>query len=129
MNKIEFVRIRKRLKRTQKEMAALLGVSKKTIESYEQGLRNIPVNVGRLLYFLFFKLNMDKLNDRQNCWDSKTCPPATREGCVAWLAKEGFFCWFLTGKSCAREKTLSDGESATCFQCDFFVNQLSKIDE
>ena len=89
----EFVKIRKQLGKTQKEIARLLGISRKTVESYEQGFRNVPVNVERILYYLFFKLNMPGLDDSVLCWEDKTCPPEIRENCVAWIAKEGFFCW------------------------------------
>ena len=113
--------------KTQKEMAALLGVSTKTVESYEQGLRNIPVNVERIVYFLLFKLNMGKLNEKENCWDAKKCPPSIRENCISWAASEGLFCWFLTGKVCAHEHSISRKSSGSCFECNFFRNNLEKI--
>jgi len=127
MKKDTFVHIRKKLNKTQREMANLLGISIKTVESYEQGLRNIPVNVERIVYFLFFKLNMDKFNEKARCWENKKCPSHIRENCVAWVAKEGFFCWFLTGKSCVREKLLSSKSSENCFECSFFLENLEKI--
>lgn len=127
MQKEKFYQIRKRLKKTQKEMAALLGVSIKTVESYEQGLRNIPVNVERIVYYLLFKLNMEKFNGKEHCWDIKKCPPSTRENCIAWAAKEGFFCWFLTGKVCAHEESISQKATGSCFECSFFKDNLEKI--
>jgi DNA-binding XRE family transcriptional regulator len=45
MNKNEFKRHRKRLRKTQKQMAELLGTSLKAFHSYEQGWRNVPVHV------------------------------------------------------------------------------------
>ncbi len=127
MKKDTFVKIRKKLNKTQREMAILLGISIKTVESYEQGLRNIPVNIERIVYYLFFKLNMDKFNEKARCWENKKCPSHIRENCVAWVAKEGFFCWFLTGKSCVREKLLSSKSSENCFDCSFFLENLEKI--
>jgi transcriptional regulator with XRE-family HTH domain len=127
MQKEKFYQIRKRLDKTQKEMAALLGVSIKTVESYEQGLRNIPVNVERIVYFLLFKLNMEKFNGKENCWDTKKCPSSTRENCIAWAAKEGFFCWFLTGKVCAHEEFISRKSTVSCFECSFFKDNFEKI--
>ena len=108
-------------------MSALLGISIKTVESYEQGLRNIPVNVERIVYFLLFKLNMEKFNGKENCWDIKKCPLSTRENCIAWAAKEGFFCWFLTGKVCAHEELISQKTTTTCFECSFFKDNFKKI--
>lgn len=127
MKKEDFTKVRKTLNKTQKEMAALLGVSKKTVESYEQGLRNIPDNVRRLLYFLLFKLKMKKLDNATLCWDEKKCPEHARENCVAWLAKEGFFCWFITGKVCEAQRLLGEKAVPSCFQCDFFKDNLDKI--
>ena len=131
MKKEEFLKIRKKLDKTQKEMAALLGISIKTVESYEQGLRNIPVNVERIVYFLLFKLNMDKFQHGQEpplmCWQEKNCPPQIRESCIAWLAQEGFFCWFITGRVCTGARLASGGAIKSCFHCDFFKKNLDKI--
>ena len=126
MKKDEFINIRKKLDKTQKEMATLLGISIKTVESYEQGLRNIPVNVERIVYFLLFKLNREKLDEKELCWDKKECTPSTRANCLAWLAKEGFYCWFITGNVCAHENQKSQG-SGTCFTCSFFRENLEKV--
>ena len=46
MNRSEFNRVRKKLDKTQKQMAQLLGVSLKAVHSYEQGGRE-PVRVCR----------------------------------------------------------------------------------
>ena len=51
MDKKEFSYFREKLKKTQKEIAHLLGKSIKAIHSYEQGWRVIPVDVERQIYF------------------------------------------------------------------------------
>jgi transcriptional regulator with XRE-family HTH domain len=127
MKKEEFSSIRKSLKKTQRQIALLLGISHKTVESYEQGFRNVPVNIERILYYLLFKLNMNKLDVNELCWHKKDCPLSIRRHCVAWLANEGFFCWFLTGKTCVQERMLSKGESGNCFSCSFFLENLANI--
>ena len=127
MKKEEFVKIRKEMKKTQREIALLLGVSKKAVESYEQGNRNIPANVSRILYFLLFRLNMDKLDDSELCWEANSCPFNIRENCVAWNANEGFFCWFLTGKACVRGTFQLPGSTHDCYRCRFFQEKLEKI--
>jgi transcriptional regulator with XRE-family HTH domain len=127
MTKTDFKRIRKLLKKTQKEMAELLSVSKKAIESYEQGLRNIPPNIQRIVYFLLFKLNTHKLGRKKNCWQVKRCTPEIRSNCVAWIAREGYFCWFITGKVCAVEKNNPESCCESCFDCSFFKDNLAKI--
>ena len=127
MQKQDFLKIRKKLNKTQKGMAELLGVSKKAVESYEQGLRNIPVNIERIVYFLLFKLNMEKFEENKLCWEDKECPPGIRENCVAWIAKEGFFCWFITGRVCAGEKLRSPQTKNSCFNCSFFRENLESV--
>jgi len=108
-------------------MAELLSVSKKAIESYEQGLRNIPPNIERIVYYLLFKLTKGKLGRKKLCWQQKKCSPDYRQNCVAWLARDGYYCWFITGKVCAvvRENPYTDIDS--CFECDFFINNLDSI--
>ena len=49
MDKKEFSQIRRHLKKTQKELARLLCVSPKAVQSFEQGWRKIPANVERQL--------------------------------------------------------------------------------
>lgn len=61
----EFHDIRAHLKKTQREMAALLGISLKAVESYEQGWRRIPANIERIAYFLLFKLHMNRFRQEQ----------------------------------------------------------------
>ena len=45
MERIEFIQFRKELKKTQKQMAGLLGTSIKSIHSYEQGWRRVPAYI------------------------------------------------------------------------------------
>ncbi|MGD9321950.1 MAG: helix-turn-helix domain-containing protein, partial [Desulfobacteraceae bacterium] len=52
MDSKEFVSIRKKLDKTQTQMAQLLGTSVKAVYSYEQGWRNVPSHVERQLFFL-----------------------------------------------------------------------------
>ncbi|MFC1516563.1 helix-turn-helix domain-containing protein, partial [Thermodesulfobacteriota bacterium] len=52
MDNKEFAYFRKKLNKTQKQMAQLLGTSLKAVHSYEQGWRSIPANVERQMFFL-----------------------------------------------------------------------------
>ena len=65
----KFSTFRKKLEKTQKQMAQLLGTSIKAIHSYEQGWRTIPVHVERQLYFLLTRKLCDK-NSVQPCCHS-----------------------------------------------------------
>ncbi|MDH3720234.1 MAG: helix-turn-helix domain-containing protein, partial [Desulfobacteraceae bacterium] len=50
MDSEEFAIFRKKLSKTQKQMASLLGVSIKAIHSYEQGWRSVPPHVERQMF-------------------------------------------------------------------------------
>ena len=82
MDKQEFKHFRKRLNKTQKQIAQLLGTSIKAIHSYEQGWRSVPVAVERQIYFLISRTKKDKTRTR-NCWVIKKCPPDQKKKCPA----------------------------------------------
>jgi transcriptional regulator with XRE-family HTH domain len=127
MEGAEFARLRASLGKSQRELAELLGLSLKAVESYEQGWRNVPAHVERLLYFLLFKLNEDDLEAEDPCWKSKACPEDRRSKCVAYVAKEGRFCWFFTGRLCASAKS-AEADGRGCYACDVFGRMLAKVD-
>jgi DNA-binding XRE family transcriptional regulator len=126
-----FARLRQALGKSQRELAALLGVSQKAVESYEQGWRNVPAHVERVLYFLLFKCDDDGAGGGAPCWESLGCPEETRSKCVAFVAKEGRFCWFFTGKLCARAaqagaKADARGGLGGCRSCPVFSERLAR---
>jgi transcriptional regulator with XRE-family HTH domain len=127
-----FARLRQALGKSQRELSELLGVSLKAVESYEQGWRNVPTHVERVLYFLLFKLGDDDALEGAPCWEIQDCPPQTREKCVAYVAKEGRYCWFFTGKLCARVAGAAAGGAKLgrlggCYACPVFSRRLSKV--
>ncbi|MGZ5500848.1 MAG: helix-turn-helix domain-containing protein [Nitrososphaeraceae archaeon] len=74
MNSREFSKVRHSLSRTQNQMAQLLCVSVKAVQSYEQGWRNIPLYIKRQLLLL---ISLKKTPNRKikPCWDLKDCAP------------------------------------------------------
>ena len=52
MDSGEFSALRRRMQKTQKEMAQLLGVSLRSVQSFEQGWRKVPVHIERQMLFL-----------------------------------------------------------------------------
>jgi DNA-binding transcriptional regulator YiaG len=99
VNSEEFKYFRKRLNRTQKQIAELLGVSLKAIHSYEQGWRTVPAHVERQMFFLVSRLEENRKN-RKPCWRIKKCPPEQKKKCPAWEFKAGKLCWFINGMIC-----------------------------
>ena len=128
MKASEFSRYRKRLKKTQKQMAHLLGTSIKAIHSYEQGWRSIPVHVERQLYFLLTrKLSAGKA--AAPCWETRSCPPEQRDQCPAWEFATGDLCWFINGTVCDGMVHGSWKEKMKlCRRCKIFKSVLQSID-
>jgi len=123
MEKNEFITIRKRLTKTQKELSELLGVSLKAISSYEQGWRNIPVHVERQLLFLLAQKNN---TGKKVCWDIRQCHDEVKESCPAWEFNGGHLCWFINGTICNSDAKKSWKEKiAVCRSCSVFQSQLN----
>ena len=99
MTSNEFKKFRKKLEKTQRQMAHLLGVSIKAVHSYEQGWRSVPAHVERQIFFLVSKLK-GNIHNRKPCWDRKACPSEKKEMCPAWEFQAGNLCWFISGTIC-----------------------------
>ena len=98
MKRKEFVALRKRLNKSQAQMAQLLGVSLKAIHSYEQGWREIPTHAERQI--LFLTAMHRKKGPQKSCWVIKQCPTERKKTCPAWEFKAGKMCWFINGTIC-----------------------------
>jgi hypothetical protein len=99
MERTEFKKFRTKLKKTQAQMAQLLGVSLKAVHSYEQGWRKVPTAVERQMYFLAVKQNT-KMGKNKSCWQIKKCSPEQKSKCPAWEFGAGELCWFINGTIC-----------------------------
>jgi DNA-binding CsgD family transcriptional regulator len=99
LEKEEFLKARNRLKKTQRQLAELLGISIKAVHSYEQGWRKIPAHVERQIFFLLSRQRADE-KDMKPCWVIKKCPKERREKCPAWEFHAGKLCWFINGTIC-----------------------------
>ncbi|MBT8372505.1 MAG: helix-turn-helix transcriptional regulator [Desulfobacterales bacterium] len=99
MESVEFKSYRKKLSKTQKQMAQLLGTSLKAVHSYEQGWRTIPPAVERQMFFLLSRKLRTK-NSSKPCWRVKKCDPNQKKQCPAWEFKSGNLCWFINGTIC-----------------------------
>lgn len=98
MNSNAFSKARAKLGKTQKQLAELLGVSLKAVQSYEQGWRSVPLHVERQLYFLLINQRNKTGGQRKDCWVRKRCP--FKKECPAWEFRAGHLCWFLNGTMC-----------------------------
>ncbi len=124
MESSEFSRYRKKLEKTQKELARLLGTSLKAVSSYEQGWRSIPAHVERQLYFLLAR-KAELKGKQKECWDIKNCPDRKKKNCPAWEFRSGKFCWFINGTICEAATQNNWGEKIKiCKKCEVMKNIL-----
>ena len=127
MEKKEFYKIRRQLGKTQSQMAQLLGASKKSIESFEQGWRNIPVHIERQTLFLLASMNAQNKKNRF-CWAIQKCPMGVRRNCPAWEFQVGRICWFINGTICQGEVQENwQKKIKMCRQCEVFQSMLSTL--
>ncbi len=125
MDDIKFKQVRARLKKTQKEMAQLLGVSIKAVHSYEQGWRKIPHHVERQLLFLLFRTKGQ--GGQTKCWDIMDCD---EQSCPAREFESGDMCWFVNGTICSgRPHGTWDEKMSECASCEVFKKCFSEIGE
>jgi DNA-binding XRE family transcriptional regulator len=121
MESSEFVSFRKKLNKTQKQMAQLLGKSVKAVHSYEQGWRTIPPDVERQILFLFARSHHNK-NRPKPCWTIMKCPPDRKKQCPAWEFKAGKFCWFINGTICEGQAKKSwKDKLKVCRNCEVMI--------
>jgi len=125
MDSKEFSQIRHYLGKTQDQLARLLCVSSKAIQSYEQGWRNIPASAERQLLFLL-SLKSSTNESFRPCWDILNCPDEWRDNCAAWEYKIGNLCWFVNGTYC-QGKFNDDWEKKmeTCRKCEVFYRMIN----
>jgi len=120
MESKEFSLLRERLGKTQKEMSQLLGVSLRSVQSFEQGWRRVPAHVERQILFL---LAMKKgTRTLRPCWEVQKCCLENREECPAWEFQVGHLCWFINGTRCqGKAQGTWAKKMSRCRQCKVFA--------
>ena len=121
MDSKEFSYFRKKLNKTQKQMAQLLGTSLKAIHSYEQGWRSVPPSAERQMFFLVSRIAENRKR-RKPCWAIKKCSPNQKAHCPAWEFKAGNLCWFINGTICEGSVQKNWKEKMKiCRSCEVFL--------
>ncbi len=124
MDSKEFKKLRKKLNKSQQQMAQLFGVSIKAVQSYEQGWRNIPTHVERHMFFLLSRMEGNQ-KGRKPCWVIKKCPPGTKKQCPAWEFQAGKLCWLINGTICCDDACKNWAEKMkSCRSCEVFESFL-----
>lgn len=120
MDNKELKKIRKYLGKTQSQLAELLCVSLKAIQSFEQGWRVVPASIERQLLFLLSR-KISPNDELRPCWEILACPIERRDRCPAWEYKLGNACWFVTGTICSGkvQKTWEE-KIKLCRRCEYY---------
>ncbi|MFC1910250.1 two-CW domain-containing protein [Chloroflexota bacterium] len=127
MDSKEFTRNRCILAKTQNQLAKILCVSPKAIQSFEQGWRNIPSHIEREL-LLLISLKTCFNSNIQPCWEIKDCPDRWREKCIVWELQVMHFCWFVNGTFCQGKEHQKWAEKIEfCKECEVFSSMLPSI--
>jgi DNA-binding XRE family transcriptional regulator len=127
VGKNEFSTARQYLGKTQSQMAQLLGVSLKAIQSFEQGWRNISVHIERQVLFLLGSKE-SPLRKERPCWVIRKCPMEIRQDCPAWEFQVGNLCWFINGTICqGRTQESWQKKMKICRQCRVFQTMMPPL--
>lgn len=128
MDSKQFSRIRHYLGKTQKQLAHLLCVSLKTVQSYEQDWRKIPPSSERqVLLLLFCEASQGKIF--KPCWEISDCPSGWRDMCSAYQYKEGHLCWSVNGTFCqGKHQENWDIKINLCRKCKVFKARIPDAD-
>jgi DNA-binding XRE family transcriptional regulator len=126
MNNQEFVKIRIDMGITQNRLSRILCVSLKTIQSFEQGWRNIPAHIEReMLLFQVLKYSGNSGTPPVPCWQIRDCAEAWRKECIVWALQVRHFCWYLNGTFCfGKAQENWEEKIRLCRQCDVFINDF-----
>jgi transcriptional regulator with XRE-family HTH domain len=117
--------LRKELGRSQKEMAELLGISAKAVQSYEQGWRNTPPHVEQQLLFQAILHRQPDLRKVPWCWSLNECSPQIRKRCPSAKLKLPGLCWFITGTLCQGKPAGSwAARRERCLECKVMKSLL-----
>jgi DNA-binding transcriptional regulator YiaG len=111
-----FVAMRTRLGLTQAEAARMLGISRKAVESYEQGWRSVPRSVFNELITILAVRNTGGSGARP-CWQIVRCSPAARSQCLAFRVTQGRLCWVVGQATCERAVRAGPHGLAACLEC------------
>ncbi len=116
--------IRAILNRTQVELAQVLGISEKAVQSYEQEWRTIPCRVMIQLLILLALYRRQTMRDVP-CWAIRRCKPEIREQCPGFTVGLGQFCWFIAAKNCVPDGVPSKMGILHCMSCDVIKRLLN----
>ncbi len=123
--KLDIGAVREELGLSQAELADLLAVSLRTIQSCEQQWRQPSASLEKSALLLLMAHRHGSNFGKFVCWKDTNCDPKLRDGCMAYWSRQGQLCWLMTGTLCKgiRLRSWKD-KIALCHRCDFFHQLL-----
>jgi DNA-binding XRE family transcriptional regulator len=124
MSPAEFTNIRNTLKKSQSSFAALLGISIRSVQAYEQGWREIPSQVARMAFYILYQKHLGQRAVKP-CWEIKKCPHQWWEKCPVKEFEAQGPCWFLNGNFCQGDHHAAwDEKMEICKACLVYKNVM-----
>ena len=118
-------RIRRSFGKTQREMADMLGISLRALQSYEQNWRTVPPSIEKLAGLLLFCSWRRENTDGVPCWEIMGCSDRMRDRCFAAQNEAGSLCWLVTGNYWRGMKLRSaEAKLEKCRSCPFMTRWL-----
>ena len=124
---LDMRRARRELGFSQSEMADMLGISVRTVQSTEQGWRQPSSALEKSILLLLLATRNGLDFGARKCWDVRGCGNCSE--CVVRRSHQGHLCWFLTGNICGGRRMRSWRDKKTlCGECEFLHGLLSPGD-
>jgi DNA-binding XRE family transcriptional regulator len=121
---------RRAMSLSQTQLATLLGVSPRTVQSCEQGWRRPSPALEKSL--LLLRIGHERGSELVSfkCWETKGCRESERSSCLTYRTRQGHLCWFTSGNLCAGKRVRTwEEKKQVCSQCAFFQNLLGGLAE
>jgi DNA-binding XRE family transcriptional regulator len=119
--------VREALGKSQHDLAGLLGVSLRAVQSYEQGWRHTPLDVQKLALLLLYLQRRNGDPPRPPCWVTRGCDPKARNACSSHEFGGGHFCWLFSSATqrCKATPEGTDSSLSTCVRCPVMNDWLT----
>ena len=117
--------VRMELELSQSELADLIGVSTRTVQSCEQAWRKPGPAVEKALIVLLMAHRLGADLGHHHCWEVLGCSAQSRRQCFVFRCRQGQICWLLSGNLCQGKRLRTWREKkSVCLRCPFFLELL-----
>ena len=119
---------RRALSLSQTQLAMLLGVSPRTVQSCEQGWRKPSPALEKSL--LLLRIGHERGADlcSTRCWETKNCSESERSACLTYRTRQGHLCWLMSGNACSGKRVRTwEEKKQVCAECAYFARLLGGL--